>query len=208
VFGGTIRTAAAGGDAIEIWSCSLSLLQADPVDPAAVASVTGAAVQQWFVSPGANIHPSVRLEWIKNNEFNEVTGIQVTDPTIEYAYPVDYRGGGSSTVTHPIPTSYRISIDSSLRNASTRGGFFVPRAAAPIGSNGRFSTESMTAMTDAAELLLQSINAGVGMEIGVWSRKDGIVYTANRVRVGDVPDNISSRRNDLPENYLARDLSP
>jgi hypothetical protein len=143
----------------------------------------------------------VALEWVKLNEFNEVTGAQITDPTIEETYlSTAFRGADSPAGKHPISAAYRVSIGADTRDRTKHGGWFMPRPGINILGNGRYALADVQAMAASAEIFVEAINAGP-YNVGVWSRKNGSVTDVTRLKVGDVPDNISTRRNGLQETY-------
>jgi len=102
--------------------------------------------------------------------------------------------------------TYRISIDDGTRNPRHRGGFYPPRTSVGVNADGRISTGNQSGIVNQAKNLLQAINAAGTPKVGIWSRVDKAVHTATRVRVGDVPDNISRRKNHLRETYMSEDL--
>jgi hypothetical protein len=67
------------------------------------------------------------------------------------------------------------------------------------------SSTNQGQMLEAAVAMLNGLNAltGFGAQVGIWSRRDHQVHPVARVRVGDVPDNISRRRNHLRETYVS-----
>jgi hypothetical protein len=138
---------------------------------------------------------------VKCNQHDLITGLQITDPTVITMY-TNQKGGGSGS--QPVSTTYRISIDNSTRNANARGGFFPPRTRYNVQPDGRIAAETAQAMVTSAALLMTNLELLEGglTEVGVYSKADATVYTANRLRVGDVPDNIRRRRNRLRETYI------
>ncbi len=201
VWGGNFYTIGSGGTAVEEWSCSLSLIGPVSPDPAGQLVPIVALVKDYHTAPATHIDSTCALEWIKLNEFDPVTGAQMTDPTIEETYlSTSFRGADSPGSKHPISAAYRVSIGALTRDRTQHGGWFVPRPGINILGNGRYALGDVQAMTSSAEVFVEGINAGP-YTVGVWSRKNGSVTTVSRLKVGDVPDNISRRRNALQETY-------
>lgn len=203
-FGGNIHAGSSpASPVVEIWESSISIA----VDDAAVFDQGGcdalyADLADWFTSADAHIASNVYLDYAKWNEFSLATGRQITDPTI-----VTNSAGanaGASDSDQPLTTSYRISLDDGTRNPRHRGGFYVPRTAASVNDTGRWSGASVAAMVSAAASLFAALSAdlaGISGAIGVYSRRDHAVHVSTRFRIGDVPDNISRRKNNLREAY-------
>lgn len=161
-----------------------------------------------FKSSNAGIHPTVRLEWLKVNTYDVATGKQITDPTIEVEYTTDHRGGFGQDNAPALTTACRISIDDGTRQARRRGGFFLPRYAPVIERNGRYLAARQQITLEAWGGFLNDVNDLNDVRVAVWSRKFAEVAAVTRVRVGDVPDNISLRKNALPENYVVQAVTP
>lgn len=194
---------------VEIWECSLAVSLSDDWTPDQAES-DGLAdlLSTWFGSAGAGIASSESLDYVKWNEYSLATGHQVTDPTIQTL--VDSLRGSTAS-TNPVTTSCRISIDNSTRDQRAKGGFYPPRCSRPVSPDGRFDETDMGNMYDAAHTLLNGINTYLGArwafaKIGVWSRRDKAVHVSNRLRVGNVPDNVRRRKNHMIEVYNAGSL--
>jgi hypothetical protein len=207
-FGGTITDGTATtSPAVEIWSCSVALVVVDAWDPNSAIDDIYPLIVTWFEDADTCIHNTVTLDYVKANSYNILTGRQITDPTVEHQFETGLVRGGSGANTDAISKSYRVSIDNGTRDRRTRGGFFVPRTTMSVENNGRFNSGQVTAALGTASVLLDGLSNGFDASVGVWSRRDKSITIANRVRVGDVPDNISRRRNELRENYQALGIS-
>jgi len=202
-FGGNTHSGATSGDpVVEVWECHLAI----HTDPALVtfsqaeADALANIFNIWFVNGDTKISSTESFDYLKWNEFNLATGRQITDPTV-ISLPGSNRGGGGAV--NPVSTSFKISLDNSTRNPRARGGFFPPRSSATIAQNGRITTSQWAPMVATAQTLFDSIHTmlDVGGAVGVWSRRDHAVHESNRFRIGDVPDNVSRRRNHLREGY-------
>lgn len=207
-FGGTIHDASSSGAVVEIWSCSMSLLANDTTSPSVVGNQVDDLLLSWFLDADTFIHPTVQLEYSKVNDVDILTGRQTTDPTNETLFPVGNRGGGNGVNVYPITTACRIGLDDGTRSRKTRGGFFVPRPTLTLGYNGRWSSANLDAMQLRTATFFNAVNNVAGVSIGVHSRKDKSVTACNRFRIGDVPDNISTRKNAQTESYKIGTLVP
>lgn len=205
-WGGSINASNTVSSPVEIWSNSLSLSAPDAVDLDGLLALVRTPLVDWFEGNDTAIDATVSLDWMKVNEFNVVTGRQITDPTVEYLFPTPPRGYDALDYNAPMGTSYRVSLDNNTRNRRTKGGFFVPRTSLQVQHNGRFRTASVTAVAGAARDFMEALNLITGIQVGIWSRRDSSVTAVTRVRVGDVPDNISRRRDALDEAYTAYTL--
>lgn len=205
-WGGSINASNTTLSPVESWSNSLSLIGPVSPDVHSLLPFVRTPLVDWFTGNNTGIDATVSLEWLKVNEFNISTGKQITDPTNEYLWTTPPRGYDALDFNAPMGTSYRVSLDDNTRSRTTKGGFFVPRTSLHVQHNGRFPTASVSAVVAAAQAFLLDLNTITGYDVAVWSRKDHSATTCTRVRVGDVPDNISRRRNDLDEAYTALSL--
>jgi len=199
-FGGNTHTGGSSTDpVVEIWECTLAFSAAgDGYDDQGTCDIMAAALTEWFSLDDTHISETEELAYVKWNEYSLVTGRQVTDPTIQTL--VSQRGGSGAN-SLPVSMTYRISIDDGTRNPRHRGGFFPPRTGYGVQDDGRCSPAHVAGMLSSAKSLIDALNAVSTPKVGIWSRADKEVHTATRIRVGDVPDNISTRRNHLRETY-------
>jgi hypothetical protein len=202
VFGGNIHAGSSPlSPVVEIWESSISFAVDDGTDYSAGVATLYGILADWFTSADAHIANNCYLDYAKWNHYSLATGRQITDPTVAtLSAGVNAGASGSS---QPLTTSYRISIDDATRDPRHRGGFYVPRTAADVQDTGRFSGAVVAAITGAAQGLFDAFNtlfAGSG-NVCVWSRADKQMHLATRFRIGDVPDNISRRKNALREAY-------
>jgi len=200
-FGGSTHTTSAESSAVsEIWECTLALeLDVDFHPDQGFCDAVADLVKTWFEAGHSYINNTEYLEYVKVNEYDKVSGHQITDPTLV----TNYTGtNGPVDGSNPVSTSVRISLDDGTRNGRHKGGWYPPRLGAPIGSNGMVSEAIAGNMLDNAVILCQGINAVGVCLVAVWSRAGHSTAVATRCRVGRVPDNISRRRNKLHETYL------
>jgi phage gp37-like protein len=202
-FGGNVHSGPAGSDpVVEIWESTLAMSVDDTVINQSHCDDLADLLVTWMGSNDAHLASTASLDYVKFNEYNLVSGRQVTDPTIQ-----TLTGGqrGALTSNNPITTCYRVTLDDGTRNPRRRGGFYAPRLALDIAPTGRMSSGNVTAIASAMEILLDGINTlfTAAGAIGVWSRADHEVHVSTRFRIGDVPDNIRRRKNHLRETYLS-----
>jgi hypothetical protein len=192
----------------EIWSCSMSLLAGTSPVPSTISSVVAPAIAAYHSRALTHIDSTVLLDYVKVNEVDVETGLQITDPTNEDLYVTPSRGGATAGDYPPMTQACRVTIDNNTRSRTTRGGWFIPRPQLAIGGNGRADSSFVANIAASTATLIDAINAISGVSVGVWSRKNASVTAVTRLRVGDVPDNISTRKNGLPEAYNVTSITP
>lgn len=209
-WGGAINSHNSSPSPVEIWTNSLHLTSTEAAPDAAyldgLLTYFRGFLDSWFEDPHTYIDATVSLDWVKLNQFNVVTGKQITDPTVEYLYDTPLRGYVVGDYSPPTSQSYRVSLDNGTRNRRAHGGFFVPRAAASIAHGGRWISGMPALAAAAAQSFIVGMNTSATCKVGVYSRREEGIFTSTRVRVGDVPDNISNRRNALREAYAVASL--
>jgi hypothetical protein len=205
-WGGKSYTAGTAGTAIEIWSCSLSVINTT-ADPTLIQrNAIGELVYEYHTSADTHIADTEALEFVKVNQFDPVTGHQITDPS--HMDVISSANRGTDSHYHSMTTAVRVSIDDGTRNRRGRGGFFLPRYGGLIQADGRLESAVVADLRDASEVFLNGIGAIAGITVGIWSRRDAGVVAAARLRIGDVPDNISRRKNAMRETYSSVPITP
>lgn len=209
-FGGFIWDSNAGGNAIEEWSCGISLqptIGGPGVDT--LVDAVAARIHTWFEAGGSGIDKTCSLEEVKFNLFAVATPWhQTTDPTVLHVYDTGtVRGGVTPAYRQPFTHSYKVSFDNSSRDRSTKGGFFVPRCAFEVGATGLLSSGEAGAAADQAQILINGLKTDTGWPVVVWSRKNGSTTAINRIRLGRKPDVQRRRSKDILENYLQRSVT-
>jgi len=209
-FGGNTHDGPAGTDpVVEVWECTLAASVEDSgVFTQSRCDTLAALIETWFANVDSGMSTTETLEYVKWNEYSLATGHQLTDPTLQ-TLVTGVRG--SLTTVQPVSTSVRISLDDGTRNPRAKGGFYPPRLGRQVGASGRISSSDQTGMMTQALILLNGISADLnawspGSKLGVWSRRDHLVHISTRLRIGNVPDNISRRRNHLRETYFSASL--
>jgi len=201
-FGGTYHSGASASDpVVEIWECTLAAeILNDDVFQQSYCDDLSVLIGEWFTSGDAHIASTAFLDYVKWNKFDLATGRQVTDPTL-ITFFTDTNGNNSSD--QPLTTTYRISLDDATRNQRHKGGFYPPRSAYTVQGDGRVGATAAGQMLNAAQTLVEGINAlsGDNIKVAVWSRRDHATHVVSRIRVGDIPDNIRRRKNAMHEGY-------
>ncbi len=205
-WGGSLMSAEILGEKIEIWSNSVSVSTPGLVTDTHLSNVSSAIYNYW-TAERATLAKQVQMEWIKYNEF-ALTGGQITDPTKETILLTPERGQAAMPNPYPITTARRVSTDNGTRSRRAKGGWFSPWVASQITPAGRWDVTSTQSAADRAKSFLDAINAYPDLTAVVWSRKFAVTTPITRVRVGNVPDNISRRKNNMNEVYETRAVAP
>lgn len=208
VAGGAVYNDTSAGTEIEEWSCSLSAIRAGGGEglPAGL----GTCTTQWqnlFSDTAVKIHPTVGLGYVKVNEINSL-GHQITDPTNANYFTTPPRGAGGASPKTPLQIALRVSLDDGTRNRRARGGFYLPRMSNEVNYAGVYSDADMLAVASRVKTMLDAINNLTGWTVAVASKVDASLTPVLRVRVGNVPDVIRRRRNDLLESRQTVMLAP
>jgi hypothetical protein len=209
-FGGNSYDASAAGNQVEIWSCSLHAIAPAAYAPTQVlADDLFVMAINYIADVDTGVASTEALEYLKVNAIDPVTGRQQTDPTIQHlAASSSIRGLAPGQ--NPMSTSYRVTTDNGTRDRRTRGGWYVPRSGQTIPSTGRYTQAQNSQHVTKAQAFLAAINnyAPVDLTCAVYSKANKGAVPITRVRCGDVPDNISRRRNNLREVYATAALAP
>jgi hypothetical protein len=163
------------------------------------------ALETFWQASGAKMNITAFLRMLKVNEIDPMTGHQVSDPTIAVEL-TDINGASNPSAILPITTSCKVTLDDGTRNRRARGGVFLPLPAFTIGANRRWTAEDLEVMGDLFVTMLTDFEATVDEDVVVYSRAEHGVFPVSRVRVGDVPDNIRTRKNALAEEYVVLDF--
>lgn len=201
-WGGEIRGGTADGSpALDIWSNTVHVGYTGPTAPdlddynadvvTALTTLAAASAAKW--------NAFVHCLYVKTNEIDVATGLQVTDPTVQA--DVNIKGTGTPNNGTPISTSLRLSMDNATRNPRARGGFYIPLPTIGLGDNLRVPSATVEGMLGAYESFLAAISTDAVLPLGVYSRASHAIFPVTRLRMGDVPDNISRRKNALVEAY-------
>jgi hypothetical protein len=209
VWGGSIYNATTGGAKIEEWACSMSMVGLVNMSRAQVlasSATARTAVENFHIGVSTFISNTVALEWLKFNAFDISTGKQITDPTVETFITPGIRGANNSN-SPPLFTSLKVSMDASTRLKREKGGFYVPRFAAFTGLDGTYSQANCESLRGNAATMISTLEADANIEqVGVWSRRYKSFASSNRLRVGNVPDFMSSRKRSQIETYYSTSI--
>lgn len=182
----------------ESWSCSLHIGSTPGVNLAA--STFSAALTAWMARASSNLSGSAKLDFIKFNQINPVTG--------RYSLPTSEELVQNDLAVGTVPAAFgQLSLAVSTRTALARGRGHAGRFYPPIGD---VAIDTITGLTNgtvvadvgtSAATLLRDINtslAGTG-QLVVFSKVGQSVETITGVRVGRVMDTMRSRRRSLVE---------
>lgn len=209
-WGGIIVDSAAGAtfNEVEEWSCTMSAIRAGGgLSMDSLLAAASLRINTFHGSSDAQISPTCCLTFVKVNEV-DAAGHYLPGATRQSLFTPPARGGGNTTTFHPLTTSAKVSLDDGTRNRRAKGGFFVPRVSMTIGLGGRYTDTAVTNLTNAAALLVNGLSSEAGVTIAVASKVDASLTPVTRLRVGNVPDNISRRRRDLVESYTTAVITP
>lgn len=207
--GGSVYDATSGGQAVEEWSINLSAIRVGSAqDLDAYLDDVHVAASGLIARPTTKISNTVALEFVKVNEVDAL-GHQLPGPTRMWSDTSTFaaRGGGGSTL-HPLTTACKVTLDDGSRNRRAKGGFYLPRMAASVTAGGRWNATELQGILDSTSTFVNALGATAGYTVAIASKVDASLTPITRIRVGDVPDNISRRRDDLRESYLTGSIVP
>lgn len=183
----------------ESWSCSVNVGGTPDVNLAA--STFQAAISAWVGGASSQISSAARLDFIKFNSINPVTGRYILAYSNEILQ-------NDMAIGAKVPAPGQNTVAISLRTALARGRahagrFYAPTGAITItGTDGRISGIDATSLATAARAMVNGINtalAGQG-QVVVFSKIGQSVQPVTAIRVGRVIDTMRSRRASLPED--------
>lgn len=131
--------------------------------------------------------------------------------TVEAQAVADVSKVGLGGLSKTYPTSVVCSLSTGLPGASKRGRFYWPGLGCTIGNNGRLQSNTHPEpMATGFKALLLGIGNASGADPVlapvVYSPTLGTYERVIAVRVGDVPDHQSRRRDKMQENYSSLTL--
>lgn len=184
----------------ESWSCSLHFN--GPVGPLVPALSFEAALKAWFTRAGSRISDAAKLEEIKFNSIDPITG--------RYALPVS-----NNAVSFPVVSGVsaaapgQLTLAITTRTALARGrahaGRFYPPTGQPavaLDASGREATTVAQSMAQSAADLIVALNlVDPTFTACVFSRAGQVQEPITHVAVGRVYDTIRSRRTSISEDY-------
>jgi len=162
-------------------------------------------VSTFHTDPHTGIDETESLDYVKASPIDLTTGHETADPVPQWT-PLTATRGGSTETLLPFSSSVRVSIDDATRSRRAKGGFYIPRLSIAIQQTGRISTAAADLIVGSAGALLLGINTLAETQVGVYSRVGHSFTPSTRIRVGDVPDDISRRRNAMRETYSQYNL--
>lgn len=197
-WGGTIYDAPVGGNAVEIWSNTLSLADVGAATAEAAQGAIASSIKAFHSRLDTGISANCAIEYVKVNRI-DAAGHYAEDTT-NVVYDTARGALGTKNI---IQGSLRVSIDDGSRNPRARGGWYIPCFGRAVGTDYRLSTANRDEVLSSTGTLLTELNNIPSISVVVASSVDGSLRTVSRLRVGRVVDVIRSRRNALLEDYAA-----
>lgn len=204
-FGGTANLAGTGD---EIWACTLRLFGTDTAtDALPYQEEVAPLLATWFSSAGAKMANTAHLTYLKINAV-DADGRYVLPTTNVHDYTTVVAGSGAPTVPSYLSVCYSWGSSIKKRGPASHGRMYPPNytyAISPAGGSAILGTDQ-TAAVAAAKALLTVFVDGAGSHgdqvPGMFSNVGAAFETIDTVRVGNIYDRMSSRRNALPETYV------
>lgn len=215
-FGGTL----AGGQ--DIWSNNIRMINNETASPDSVDSGSMEAMLTDFVADirtfmtntSAYISNQVTCSWVKFNEIGPDGRYVHSDTThVKILNGAGVLGPIFGTATTPVPSFQSVAVTTTTdiqRGPGSKGRLFLPQCAPPLVHPGRISSTGSTAIAGAAAAFLTALGDEAGID--TTNMRPGVVSNVGTpgpqaaitgVKVGDVPDVIRRRKNNLIEAYVA-----
>lgn len=196
---------------IEQFSFSFAFIKrtagSTPAVPTEVPPAIVTAFNTYWGTTGL-ISNAAALRSLKLNEIG-TDGKYANDDTVEYEYP-GTAPTGPSLPNFPPQVSLAVSLRTdAARGRAHAGRFYLPSPSIGLqSSTGTISAASQATVSNATKALLESCNAAlVGWRVGVVSKiGSGTERPVTKIAVGAALDTIRSRRTDIPESYVERDI--
>ncbi len=174
------------------------------------------AVKTWFTSTGSHVSKDCSLDFVKFNAIGADGKYMddTSDNTIVYTTGTTLAGTG----TQALPTGNRyppqIALVVTLTSARKRGPGSHGRLFLPVQpmtlTNGRIAQSSLTPIANAFAGLIRDLNDWPGLDLGTGPKVSlvspngpGYVEPVTGVKIGDLLDTVTRRRNRLKEAYGA-----
>lgn len=179
--------------------------------PTGLAVVFGTAVTYTEVTVASIIDPLFHTEPDPENPGDVIH----LGPKVSVAYHAPFTPplvGADAAGTLPAQNAIAISYSALAampNGADAKGRFYLPTPAKSMVNDvgGALSTQGQTTCLNFWDSFMGDIQ-GQGISPCVWSRKYGVLFAAQELRVGDRVDTIRSRRNAQPENYAVASVGP
>lgn len=160
------------------------------------------ALSTWFQDSNTNINAGARLDYIKFNEINTLTGKYANQvAAFEHVLAPPLAGPGASV---PGQLTLAVTLTTGLTRGRGHAGRFYPpsgHGSSVPSTDGRVSIGAAQSHGITAKALINSINAINAGKVVVLSVLDQKVVEVTGVAVGRVVDTQRRRRSSLPEDY-------
>lgn len=202
ILAGTVTTA----PVLDIFSNTVHVLDsAETLDLASYTGVVSSALQAFWTAAASKMSNSVFVRTLKVNFIDPQTGLQITDPTNQVDYP-NLKGAAAGSFYLPITTAMRVSMDNGTRNRKARGGVYLPLPTLNLLENRRWASEDLGPLLTNFKTFMTALEGVGGTNLIVYSRTLAGGFPVSRLRIGDVPDNIRTRKNALAEVYTTQTI--
>jgi hypothetical protein len=184
----------------EGWSCSLNI--GSPTGFNLAASVFAPPIQAW-VNASLNLSSAAKLDFIKSNEIDPLTGRYMLQNATNELIQNDQAIGKAA------PGPGQLSVVVSTRTAQARGRAHAGRFYPPTGTptidplTGLISASTANLYASQAWTMITGINTilATAGSVVVFSKVGQSIEPVTGVRVGRVVDTMRSRRRALTEDY-------
>lgn len=220
-FGGTV----ANGQ--DIWSNNIRMTNDETGQPDTVPGSTletllddyVADIRAFIGNTNAYIYNGVTCSWVKFNEIGP-DGHYV-DKTTTHLRVLNGTGNLApifGTAGTPTPPSYQsvcvTTLTDRARGPASKGRLYLPQCAAPLQGPGRMTSTVSQNIATAAASFFTALGDEAGVDVtamrpAVVSNvgNPGPTSVITKVKVGDVPDVIRRRKNNLVEAYATANVS-
>lgn len=216
-FGGTLECVS-GQD--EIWSCNIrgfpgtggpGAMFPDPstYDLGPFCDAVGAAIQTWFTSSAGGMASTAELGFVKANCISANGKYSNESTTFEFTPTGTRQGDLSPTAPSYMSLAYSW-VTAKVRGRGSKGRIFPPNYCwAYVGAAANSAAQG--AAVTSAIALFNAINISTGLDGGIFSpavvSSFGEWNLMTGVRVGNLYDHQTRRRNAVDESYVSGSFS-
>jgi hypothetical protein len=176
-------------------------------------------IRAWVTNLASYHSNQVQVTWVKFNEIGP-DGRYVDQTTTHARYLSGTSGDFpviNGTSTNPCPAYQSVCITTTTdveRGPGSKGRLFIPQCSVPLDSFGQISTANLTQMAAAAASFFTDLGNEPSLDVTAVAPhvvsnvgNPGPARRITGVKVGDVPDIISRRKNNIREVYQSATVS-